>query len=200
MAQSPLSHQIRQLERDVGAELINRGHHVVGLTDAGETFLEAARTILADVDEAVHLARRASRGEVGTLSVGYVNEVIADPLPLSLRTFKDQYRDAELSVQEGTTGYLLDGSRAAPRRRNGLPGRQLQPEGGPGDKSPHRSASPCGRRRRSGPRPHVGHLYLSGAGGGLRPSQRAHPDHNRRNGLTAQQPFGHPARVPGDHP
>lgn len=111
MAQSPLSHQIRQLERDVGTELISRGHHVVGLTDAGEAFLEAARTILADVDEAVHLARRASRGEVGTLSVGYVSEVTADLLPLSLRTFKEQYGDVELSVREGTTGHLLDGLR-----------------------------------------------------------------------------------------
>lgn len=111
MAQSPLSHQIRQLERDVGAELINRGHHVVGLTDAGEAFLEAARKILADVDEAVHLARRASRGEVGTLAVGYVSEVTADLLPLTLRTFTEQHRDVELSVREGTTGQLLDGLR-----------------------------------------------------------------------------------------
>ena len=64
MAQSPLSRQIRQLERDLGVELVNRAHHVVGLTDAGQVFLGAARIVLDDLDQALYLAQRAGRGEV----------------------------------------------------------------------------------------------------------------------------------------
>jgi DNA-binding transcriptional LysR family regulator len=111
MAQSPLSQQIRQLEREVGVELIHRAHHVAGLTDAGRAFLPAAKAILDDVDRAVHVARRASRGEVGTLCVGYVSEVTADLLPLSLKAFKDSSPDIEIELREGTTGPLLDALR-----------------------------------------------------------------------------------------
>ncbi len=111
MAQSPLSQQIRQLERQIGVELINRAHHVVGLTDAGHAFLREATTVLEDLDRAVHLARRASRGEVGTISVGFVSEVTADLLPLSLKAFKDAFPDIEVDLREGTTGRLLDALR-----------------------------------------------------------------------------------------
>jgi DNA-binding transcriptional LysR family regulator len=111
MAQSPLSRQIRQLERDLGVELVNRAHHVVGLTDAGQVFLGAARIVLDDLDQALYLAQRAGRGEVGTLRVGYVNEVTADLLPLSLKAFKDRFPDIEIDLREGTTGALLDALR-----------------------------------------------------------------------------------------
>ncbi len=111
MAQSPLSRQIRQLEREVGAELLTRSHHVVGLTDAGQALLNSAKPLLDDLDEALHRARRAARGEVGTLSIGYVNEVTADLLPLSLRSFKDSNSDVELELREGTTGQLLEALR-----------------------------------------------------------------------------------------
>lgn len=111
MAQSPLSHQIRQLERELGVELVNRAHHVVGLTDAGRTFHRSAELILGELDRARHLASRAARGEVGTLRIGYVNEVTADLLPLSLKAFKDHFGDVELDLTEETPGRLLDGLR-----------------------------------------------------------------------------------------
>lgn len=111
MAQSPLSHQIRQLERELGLELVSRGHHVVGLTDAGQSFLQGARAVLDELDQAVHLTRRAGRGEVGTLSIGYVSEVTADLLPLSLKAFKHRHGDVEIELRESTTGQLLEGVR-----------------------------------------------------------------------------------------
>jgi DNA-binding transcriptional LysR family regulator len=111
MSQSPLSHQIRQLERDLDAELINRAHHVVGLTDAGRAFLEVARDILERFDRAIEVVGRAARGQVGTLVIGYVSEVTADLLPLGLARFRELYRDVDLDLRAGTTGQLLDGLR-----------------------------------------------------------------------------------------
>lgn len=111
MAQSPLSQQIRRLEKELGVELLARGHHVVGLTDAGRAFLAGAQRTLTDLDTAARQARRAARGEVGTLVVGYVSEVTADLLPLSLKAFKQRHVDVELDLREGSTGELLEALR-----------------------------------------------------------------------------------------
>ncbi|HET9078098.1 MAG TPA: LysR substrate-binding domain-containing protein [Acidimicrobiales bacterium] len=111
MAQSPLSQQIIQLERELGVVLVERGRRITGLTDAGELFLRSVRSILADLDEAVASARRASRGETGTICVGYVAELTADLLPLSLKAFKDVCPEVEVELIQGVTGELLAGLR-----------------------------------------------------------------------------------------
>ena len=57
MSQSPLSQQIRLLERDLGVSLFDRGTRSVQLTAAGRTLLEPARQVLA----AASLARRGEQ-------------------------------------------------------------------------------------------------------------------------------------------
>jgi DNA-binding transcriptional LysR family regulator len=70
MSQPPLSHQIRDLERELGVELLARNRRSVTLTEAGRLFLEEARQVLGDAQHAVEIAHKAGRGEVGRLSVG----------------------------------------------------------------------------------------------------------------------------------
>src|SRR3954465_12840206 len=72
MAQPPLSQQIRSLERDLGVELLHRTTRRVDLTTAGAAYLEQARKILTEVEEAGHEARRVAAGSVGRLSIGCV--------------------------------------------------------------------------------------------------------------------------------
>ncbi|MPY98877.1 MAG: LysR family transcriptional regulator, partial [Actinophytocola sp.] len=69
VAQSPLSQQIRKLEREIGVRLFNRTTRSVALTYAGEVFYDRVATLLALSDEAVEAARKASEGELGTLAV-----------------------------------------------------------------------------------------------------------------------------------
>lgn len=69
-AQPSLSQQIRQLEKSVGAKLLDRSRHHVGLTNAGRIFLQQARDILARVEYAGRLAQQAAEGRAGELSVG----------------------------------------------------------------------------------------------------------------------------------
>ena len=57
-SQPSLSRQIRDLEYQVGAELLSRSVHGVELTGAGKAFLDHARLALAQVDAAVAAARR----------------------------------------------------------------------------------------------------------------------------------------------
>src|SRR3954453_5336257 len=70
MTQPALSKAVRQLEGSVGAKLLERDSRHVGLTPAGALFLEKARLAIAASEEGVSLARRATRGEVGQLSLG----------------------------------------------------------------------------------------------------------------------------------
>src|SRR5438477_4457401 len=69
MAQSPLSAAIRQLEQEIGAELLARGSRGVTMTAAGGALLDRARRILEAVDGAVTATRRAASGELGVLRI-----------------------------------------------------------------------------------------------------------------------------------
>jgi DNA-binding transcriptional LysR family regulator len=70
ISQPPLSRQIQDLERHVGAVLFERNWHGVRLTDAGRVFFEESRRILDQVGRSVKLAQRAAEGEAGRLAVG----------------------------------------------------------------------------------------------------------------------------------
>lgn len=108
MAQSPLSHQIRQLERRLGVTLLERDHHVVGLTDAGSALLEEARSVLGALERAVERARNAGSGEAGRIAVGYVPEMTVELLPRSLRTHRQRFPDVAIDLCQGTTGEILE--------------------------------------------------------------------------------------------
>jgi len=63
IAQPSLSRQIRDLERQVGVELLSHSVSGVTLTDAGKAFLGYARLALAQVEAAVEAARSAAQPE-----------------------------------------------------------------------------------------------------------------------------------------
>jgi DNA-binding transcriptional LysR family regulator len=69
VAQSALSRQLQDLEREVGVALFERLSRGVRLTDAGLAFDPHARRALAAADDAASAARDAAAGTVGTLRV-----------------------------------------------------------------------------------------------------------------------------------
>jgi len=69
-SQPSLSQQIRQLESQVGVPLFERTRHRVALTNAGRVFLRETKDILNRIDHAARLAKQASDGRAGELSVG----------------------------------------------------------------------------------------------------------------------------------
>jgi DNA-binding transcriptional LysR family regulator len=71
LSQPPLTRQIRQLEEELGVELLYRTTRKVELTDAGHAFANEARQIMARVAHASGLAAQANRGVVGQLVLGY---------------------------------------------------------------------------------------------------------------------------------
>jgi DNA-binding transcriptional LysR family regulator len=107
MAQPPLSQAILHLERELGAELVTRDHRVVGLTDAGEIFLEHARRILIDVGTATRAAQRAARRETGQIRVGFVSEATPALLPNALRDLSVRVPGVSVALFQATTGEQL---------------------------------------------------------------------------------------------
>ena len=100
IAQPPLSQQIRCLEEELGVQLFERTKRRVQLTDAGQVFLLEARRVLTQLEQAVMMAQRASRGEIGRLGVG-VNATAAQSfLPEILRVFRERFPDVELVLHE----------------------------------------------------------------------------------------------------
>src|SRR5215469_12447427 len=93
IAQSPLSQQIRKLEREIGAELFSRTTRSVTLTYAGRVFYERAVKLLQDSDEAADEARKAARGEFGKLTVGFTGSTTYELLPVLMRAYADRHPD-----------------------------------------------------------------------------------------------------------
>ena len=107
MAQPPLGQQVRQLEGELGVELFGRTKRRVWLTEAGEAFLGEAYLALEQVERAAKAARRAGRGETGTLSVGFVGSAAYEVLPEILKAFRGQYPDVEIALEELTTAHQV---------------------------------------------------------------------------------------------
>ncbi|MGP3973854.1 LysR family transcriptional regulator [Streptomyces sp. 8N114] len=99
MAQPPLSQQIRQLEKELGAQLFERSTRSVRLTSAGESFLAPVRKVLADLDAATRVAKAAGRGEFGRVSVGFAGASSHTALPLLTRAVRTAHPGIELVMQ-----------------------------------------------------------------------------------------------------
>lgn len=100
VAQPALSSQIKDLERDVGARLLDRDTSGVRVTDAGAAFLAEAREILAHAERAVVVARGAARGVRGKLVVGYFAPIFMGLMPGSLKAFREKFPDVQVELVE----------------------------------------------------------------------------------------------------
>src|SRR5579863_10261154 len=97
-SQPSLSRQIRDLEYQVGVELLSRGARGVELTAAGRAFLDHARLALAQVDAAAEAARRAAEPAKQTFALGFLTGQEMDWLPEAMRILRDELPNIEVSV------------------------------------------------------------------------------------------------------
>jgi DNA-binding transcriptional LysR family regulator len=102
-SQSSISAQIRDLEQEIGVTLFNRAQSRVSLTPAGEKFLEEARQLVAGADRAVDVAQRTARGEIGSLSIGFLIWGTGAFFPGVIRAFRELYPGVQLSLMEAMT-------------------------------------------------------------------------------------------------
>ena len=107
IAQPPLSHQIRQLETELGFELFNRTKRSVALTPAGHVFLTQVDRIFQQLEQAIEIGRKTSRGELGQISIGFVGSATYNILPSILQQFRDRYPQVHIELHELTTDRQL---------------------------------------------------------------------------------------------
>ena len=114
VSQPALSRQIRDLEDEIGFSLLERTAKSVRLTDAGRAFLDNARALLQNADEAVTKARAVASAEPTELHVGYSPTPTAEILPKTLRHFRRRCQTCTSDCTIGATktfskGYVMDG-------------------------------------------------------------------------------------------
>jgi DNA-binding transcriptional LysR family regulator len=115
ISQPPLSQQIRQVEDELGVRLFHRTKRRVQLTEPGAVFVENARLVLAQADHTVKATMRASRGEIGQLTIGTVTSTDSGfyaVLVEILQIFAKKYPTVRLALRtlsvEQQIQYLLE--------------------------------------------------------------------------------------------
>lgn len=103
VTQPALSQQLRQLEEELGVDLVQRTKRRVALTRAGESFLVECRKIVASMDHAVHLAREVDRGLSGQIVVGATAPALYIGLPAMIKRYKEVMPGIQVLVRESAT-------------------------------------------------------------------------------------------------
>jgi len=108
ISQPPLSQQIQQLEQEIGAQLFTRTNRSVQITPAGALFLQDARGILLQVEQAARRAARVHTGQEGELRIGFTSSapftgLVSD----ALYQFRQRWPEVHIQMQENNTRQQL---------------------------------------------------------------------------------------------
>lgn len=109
IGQPPLSLQIQSIERELGVLLFQRNRRKVELTPAGKLFLEEARLTLLQASRAIDTAKRAARGEVGTLRLSYITSIpLVDMFTRAIRGFRAAMPEVHLELKIQSSQNIID--------------------------------------------------------------------------------------------
>ncbi|MEG0860949.1 MAG: LysR substrate-binding domain-containing protein [Pseudomonas sp.] len=109
ISQPPLSQQIQALEQELGARLFERTNRRVELSEAGRLFLEEARLVLAQVDKAADVARRAQLGELGEMKIGFTSSApFNSTIPKAIYAFRQRFPAVHLNLKEMSSQAVAD--------------------------------------------------------------------------------------------
>src|SRR5258707_672221 len=126
-SQPSLSRQIRDLEEEVGAQLLTRRARGIELTPAGRTFLDHARLVLSQVDAAGGAARRVAHPSKPCFTMGFLTGHELRWMPEALRILRDELPNIDVMVSSQYSPLLAEGlskgkiDAAFLRRESGIP-------------------------------------------------------------------------------
>ena len=107
ITQSTLSQQIKQLEQELGTQLLQRNSHMVSLTEAGEQLLPYARQTIHCADLCFDRVHDLQEMLTGTLNIG-VTFSFSPILTETLVVFMKRYPHVRLNIYYKTMDELMD--------------------------------------------------------------------------------------------
>ena len=126
-SQPSLSRQIRDLEDEVGAQLLRRSARGIELTPAGRAFLDHARSVLSQVEAAAEAARRVAHPAKPCFSMGFLTGHELTWMPEALRILYDELPNIDVMISSQYSPLLANAlsqgkvDAAFLRRERGLP-------------------------------------------------------------------------------
>ena len=108
-SQPSLSRQIRDLEDEVGAQLLTRRARGIDLTPAGRAFLDHARSVLAQVEAATEAARRVAHPAKPRFSMGFLTGHELTWMPEALRILRHELPNIDVMISSQYSPLLADG-------------------------------------------------------------------------------------------
>jgi LysR family hca operon transcriptional activator len=127
-SQPSLSRQIRDLEDEIGVQLMTRTARGVALTPAGRAFLDHARGVLSQVEGAAEAARRVVHPDKPRFSMGFLTGHELTWMPEALRILRDELPNIDVIISSQYSPLLAEGlskgkiDAAFLRREKGVPG------------------------------------------------------------------------------
>jgi len=127
-SQPSLSRQIRDLEAEVGAQLLTRRARGIELTPAGRTFLDHARVVLSQVEAAAEAARRVAHPSKPCFTMGFLTGHELRWMPEAMRILRHELPNIDVMISSQYSPLLADGlskgkiDAAFLRREKGVPG------------------------------------------------------------------------------
>lgn len=108
IAQPPLSQQIQSLEKELDVILFDRTKRPLQLTSAGQAFLEASRSTLANLEQSIQRTQRIHLEELNCLTIGFTSSIANSVLPNILRTFRQHYPEIKLILREENSAFQIE--------------------------------------------------------------------------------------------
>jgi LysR family hydrogen peroxide-inducible transcriptional activator len=108
VTQPALSMQIRELEKELGVDLVERRRNDVVLTAVGEEVMRRAEGLLAGVSELAEFARHCGKVLSGRLQFGIIPSLAPYVLPKILPALQGSYPHLRIELRETQTRFLLD--------------------------------------------------------------------------------------------
>ena len=107
LSQPTLSRLLKQLETDMGVELVDRYHRPLHLTEAGVFFYDKISTILTEIDTVTSMTQRLSAPSTA-LNIGFVPSVLYGLLPEVIAKLKQSNPDIEVNLKDISSYQQID--------------------------------------------------------------------------------------------